>query len=228
MSRPTRHRILAIFAFALTVLAVAVIFINWQDSDLDAAFQAEQPQQKSPLDDDDVDVDGDGDGESTQKKFDVVINRPSFVPQVDTGSKDIDGHAVTVACATCHATREPNVENRATKDLDQFHAGLKIQHGQLTCLSCHNSNNYNSLRLADGTELSFSDSMQLCAQCHGPQFRDYQNGSHGGMTGYWDLNRGPRQRNHCTDCHDPHWPEFQKMLPVFAPRDRFPAAKAHH
>ncbi len=56
MSRPTRHRILAIFAFALTVLAVAVIFINWQDSDLDAALQAEQPRQKSPLDGDDADV----------------------------------------------------------------------------------------------------------------------------------------------------------------------------
>jgi hypothetical protein len=64
--------------------------------------------------------------------------------------------------------------------------------------------------------------MDLCGQCHGPQARDYAHGAHGGMTGYWDLSRGPRERNNCIDCHDPHAPAFPKVRPVFAPKDRFP------
>jgi formate-dependent nitrite reductase cytochrome c552 subunit len=64
------------------------------------------------------------------------------------------------------------------------------------------------------------DAMQLCAQCHGPQFRDYTHGSHGGMQGHWDLSRGPRLRNHCVDCHDPHTPQFQPSNPVLPPADR--------
>ena len=39
------------------------------------------------------------------------------------------------------------------------------------------------------------------------------------MTGHWDLTKGPRKRNHCTTCHDPHAPAFPKMLPVFKPLD---------
>jgi predicted CXXCH cytochrome family protein len=95
-------------------------------------------------------------------------------------------------------------------------------------VACHNpADNYATLRLADGTALAFSESMQLCAQCHGPQYRDYQRGSHGGMTGYWDLRRGPRVRNHCQHCHDPHAPQFPKVLPVAEPRDRFPPAQGN-
>ena len=77
------------------------------------------------------------------------------------------------------------------------------------------------MRLADGRVLEFVDSMQLCAQCHGPQHRDWQRGSHGGMTGHWDLARGPRERNHCVVCHDPHAPQLQQVSPAPPPRDRF-------
>ena len=68
------------------------------------------------------------------------------------------------------------------------------------------------------------EAMQLCAQCHGPQTRDYRRGSHGGMQGYWDLSRGDRVRNHCVDCHDPHAPAFPRFTPLPPPRDRFPPA----
>jgi hypothetical protein len=40
------------------------------------------------------------------------------------------------------------------------------------------------------------------------------------MRGYWDLTRGPRERNTCTDCHDVHAPLYPKVRPVFPPRDR--------
>ncbi|MBK1879885.1 hypothetical protein [Pelagicoccus mobilis] len=129
------------------------------------------------------------------------------------------GRQTEVACTTCHTTRSPQTDQKLPEDLDEFHQGLKKQHGSLSCLSCHNADNYDTLRLADGSAVSFENTMQLCAQCHGPQFRDYTNGSHGGMNGYWDLSRGPRTRNACNVCHDPHAPAYPQLIPVFPPKD---------
>jgi formate-dependent nitrite reductase cytochrome c552 subunit len=148
----------------------------------------------------------------------VVIRKPDSAPWVDSGKKDAQGRPVMVACATCHDTRDPKYATNDGGQLKEFHQGLQFQHGAQTCLSCHNAEDYNTLKRADGQALDFSGSMQLCSQCHGPQFRDYQNGSHGGMTGYWDLKQGPRERNHCTDCHDPHHPEYPQVMPVFPPK----------
>lgn len=143
------------------------------------------------------------------------------VPSMPTVQTDVITHSgatAEVACATCHTTRTP-APTRNTEDLDEFHQGLVMKHGDLSCLSCHNSDNYDTLKLADGTEVGFENVMQLCAQCHGPQSRDYHNGSHGGMNGYWDLSRGPRQRNACTVCHDAHAPAYPQLMPVFPPKD---------
>jgi nitrate/TMAO reductase-like tetraheme cytochrome c subunit len=148
----------------------------------------------------------------------VVIRKPKGTALVDSGKKDMHGQAVMVACATCHDTRDPNFKSNSGESLKEFHQGLKTRHGEQTCLSCHNPQDYNTLKRADGRSLGLYESMQLCAQCHGPQYRDYQNGSHGGMTGHWDLKQGPRERNHCTDCHDPHHPQYPLVMPVFPPK----------
>lgn len=148
----------------------------------------------------------------------VVIRTPTGAPRVDSGQVDATGKPVTVACATCHDTREPNYEIRSGLALKNFHQGLQFAHGEQSCLSCHNANDYDTLKLADGRPLEFSQSLMLCAQCHGPQHRDYQNGSHGGMQGYWDLTRGGRTRNTCTDCHDPHHPAYPQVMPLFPPK----------
>ena len=148
----------------------------------------------------------------------VSIRKPDAAPLVDSGKVDPHGQPVMVACATCHDTRAPNLAANNGESLKEFHKGLKYQHGSQTCLSCHNSTDYGALKRADGRSIDFSESMQLCAQCHGPQYRDYQNGSHGGMTGHWDLKQGPRERNHCTDCHDPHHPAYPQVMPVFPPK----------
>ena len=67
--------------------------------------------------------------------------------------------------------------------------------------------------------MRLADAQQLCAQCHGPQTRDYVHGSHGGMSGYWDKTKGERVRRACVDCHDPHAPAYPAWTPVFPPRD---------
>ncbi len=159
--------------------------------------------------------------EPSQAPFETLIRKPQGLPTVSTGLKDAEGKAVTVNCNTCHATKPPNSELRVGTSLTLFHQGMKGLHGNLTCISCHNpSDGYQSLRLADGKQIAFPDVMQLCAQCHGPQFRDYQHGAHGGMTGYWDLTKGPRQRNNCIDCHDPHAPKYPQVRPSPGPQDR--------
>ncbi len=148
-------------------------------------------------------------------------HRPSgFAPSVAAGVTDQAGNPVSISCATCHATRPPARDQGLGGSVPTtFHQGLKYAHANLSCLSCHHQDDYDMLRLADGRSVPFAEAQQLCAQCHGPQTRDYLAGSHGGMTGYWDKTKGPRVRNTCTDCHDPHAPAYPMLTPVFAPID---------
>ncbi len=162
-------------------------------------------------------IEGDVQSDQSKKRYGVKVNRPAGPPRVLTDHKDVHGNVVTVACSSCHATKKPNPALTQASQLTQFHQGMTFRHGNLSCLSCHNSGDYDALRLADGRKIAYRNVMDLCAQCHGPQHRDYQRGSHGGMRGYWDLTKGPRQRNNCVDCHDPHVPRYQKVLPVFPP-----------
>lgn len=158
-------------------------------------------------------------------QYPVVTRQPPLPQGIPTGTTDPHGQPVSLKCFTCHSVRESNPHTAQSADLDEFHQGLKIAHGQLTCISCHGEKDgYSSLKLADGRPLAYSESMRLCAQCHGPQYGDYQHGAHGGMTGHWDLTRGGRERNHCLHCHDPHAPQYPQFAPVAGPRDRFPPA----
>ncbi|NND95797.1 MAG: hypothetical protein HKN47_00540 [Pirellulaceae bacterium] len=167
--------------------------------------------------------------ESAQR-FTTTIRRPTGPPTIALHQADPQGRTGDIACSTCHSVREPDFTNRSPTDLDQFHQNMPMSHGSLTCYSCHNPADADKLRLADSTAVEYPDVMTLCAQCHGSQFRDYKHGAHGGMSGYWDLSRGPRARNNCIDCHDPHVPKFPSMQPTFKPRDRFlnPPHEASH
>lgn len=159
---------------------------------------------------------------TNKKLHPVVINTPNGPDGVETGEFDFRGNKVVLECSACHEIRKPNAANATTQDLNEFHRGLSVSHGKLMCIACHNADDgYETLHLADGRSVEYADTVALCAQCHGPQFRDYQNGSHGGMTGYWDRTQGSRQRNHCVDCHDPHAPQYPMVLPAAGPNDRF-------
>ncbi|MBL8867969.1 MAG: hypothetical protein KF873_23440 [Gemmataceae bacterium] len=158
----------------------------------------------------------------------VAIRRPAGPPSVPTGTLDEKGRPVTIACANCHATKPAVADAKLGSPLKLFHQGLIGQHGTLSCVSCHNpTDGYASLRLADGKSVPYAEVMTLCAQCHGPQFRDYQHGAHGGMTGYWDLSKGSRVRNNCVDCHDSHAPKYPTVTPAPGPNDRNPSGGGH-
>jgi hypothetical protein len=149
--------------------------------------------------------------------------------KLDTGKRGVKGEPILASCATCHAEHLKAPYAKTTADLKEFHVGKAFAHGKLVCGACHDLQDRERLHLADGTPLALAEVQQLCGQCHGTQARDYAKGAHGGMNGYWDLRKGPRTRNSCVDCHNPHTPKYPSYAPVQKPRDRFlePAPAVH-
>ncbi len=150
------------------------------------------------------------------------ISQPASLRGIRVGT-DAEGRPIRVDCMSCHAVRD-EYDVPATdsiEGLENVHAGMFYRHGAMTCRSCHDPERADRLRLADGRTIEMAEALQLCAQCHGPQVRDWQAGSHGGMRGYWDRRRGTATKNHCLDCHDPHDPRFPTWEPLPPTRDRF-------
>jgi hypothetical protein len=154
--------------------------------------------------------------------YPVRIHVPPEVGQAHTAEVDALGRSGRVTCVSCHAEREEPAVAPQAAAIDSVHTGMRFTHGDLSCFSCHDAtSDYDRLRLADGTLIPYVEVVTLCSQCHGPQRKDFEHGAHGGMTGYWDLTRGPRDKNSCVVCHDAHAPAFPAMQPRFKPIDRF-------
>ena len=156
------------------------------------------------------------------KAFPVTIREPKKLTSIESGLTASNAQELRVTCKSCHSLRPGAALPATAEALQSFHKGLTVRHGTLECGSCHDPAAPSArLRLASGKSLPIADALELCGQCHGPQLRDYRAGAHGGMSGYWDLSRGPRERDHCVDCHDPHAPRYVGGHPVHQPRDRF-------
>ncbi len=127
----------------------------------------------------------------------------------------IEVAGTTKTCQDCHSIFESNP--RPTDALVQ-HQHILLDHGTNdACLNCHDDDDRGRLRLRDGETVAFADSPQLCAQCHGPTYRDWTLGSHGRTNGYWDREAGPQERQMCVACHDPHAPAFPQIEPFPGP-----------
>jgi len=79
-----------------------------------------------------------------QARYPVVIRPGPEAPQVWATLPGADGVPARVACSTCHATRRPDTGNASGAALNEFHQGLRYQHGGLSCLSCHHAGNYDT------------------------------------------------------------------------------------
>jgi len=158
--------------------------------------------------------------------YPVETHSPTTLGVADTSLTE--GRTIGVSCETCHGPTPSRSWAASPDGPETFHETIEIEHGDLSCSTCHDHEDRTLLHLADGSPLDLRDAMTLCAQCHGVQFRDYRRGSHGGMSGYWDLRRGPRLRNHCVDCHAPHAPAYASVLPVHPPRDRYLQTNPRH
>jgi hypothetical protein len=105
--------------------------------------------------------------------------------------------------------------NRKPRKLDQYHQEISLNHMPGGwCFDCHNPDNRDKLRLANGGTVPFEESYRLCGQCHGTVLRDWEVGLHGKRTGMWN---GEKQYLLCAHCHWPHDPVFKPLAPMPAP-----------
>jgi hypothetical protein len=118
-------------------------------------------------------------------------------------------------CSDCHADMETNPERRVLED-EHVEISRMFNHAseQRWCLDCHNQDDRDRLRLANGDPVAFEESYNLCGQCHGTIFRDWKAGIHGKRTGEWN---GRKQYRLCVHCHNPHSPRFKPIKPLPPP-----------
>lgn len=115
-------------------------------------------------------------------------------------------------CSQCH---QGMPVNRKPRKLEQMHQDIVLKHmPDGWCFDCHNPDNRDKLRLANGKLVSFEESYYLCGQCHGTVFRDWKVGLHGKRTGMWN---GEKQYLLCVHCHWPHEPVFKSIRPLPPP-----------
>ncbi len=133
-------------------------------------------------------------------------------------------------CAECHPPDDPVKIDYAvdgTVILPKAHSNLdRMAHGRYLrnedCYNCHESNRLDHLHTPEGKEITFDQATELCAGCHGTQYRDWEAGAHGRRSGYWNRATGPMQRQECASCHDPHAPAFTPLIPQAPPHALHP------
>jgi len=118
-------------------------------------------------------------------------------------------------CSECHALfPSPEVPRETLLQ----HTHIVLDHGlNDRCYNCHSRENRDVLVKHGGETLPFERAAELCAQCHGTVFRDWQDGTHGRTTGSWMTDAPAQRRLKCTECHDPHSPAFPRMEPLPGP-----------
>ena len=120
----------------------------------------------------------------------------------------------TFPCSDCHADLEPDPTPRVLGMHEEIAESFHHAEQQRWCLDCHNPDNRDKLRLANGQLIDFEHSYELCGQCHGTIYRDWKAGVHGKRTGYWN---GRKEYRLCVHCHNPHHPRFEPIVPEPAP-----------
>ncbi len=120
-------------------------------------------------------------------------------------------------CSECHEDMEANHRRRMLED-EHVEISEMFNHAseQRWCLDCHNPDDRDVLRLANGDLVPFEESYNLCGQCHGTIFRDWKAGIHGKRTGEWN---GKKQYRLCVQCHNPHSPKFKPIKPMPPPNN---------
>lgn len=135
----------------------------------------------------------------------------------------------TYPCTDCHDNKDQKA-NPKIRELVDEHDTFQLEHGdgQFWCLTCHNTEDRNSLVGMKGQKVSFDESYKLCAQCHAPRAKDFYFGGHGKRVGNWN---GDKKLKACVECHNPHSPAIKPRMPVAVPKLRpgiaTPAKQVH-
>jgi len=118
-------------------------------------------------------------------------------------------------CNGCHQIFQS--VGTAGRPLD-YHGDVHLSHGlNNRCVNCHDSGDMERLTLRDGATVAFKDTPQLCSQCHGTVYRDWQRGTHGKTLGSWVTRSAEQRRLSCNECHNPHSPKYDPYVPLPGP-----------
>jgi hypothetical protein len=113
-------------------------------------------------------------------------------------------------CMECHKDqKDPKRRELGFHDEQQSVFDHDAEHRW--CLDCHDLQNRDVLRLANGDPVPFTESYRLCGQCHGDKYRDWRVGVHGRRVGMWD---GAKTYLLCVSCHNPHSPRFKGVREI--------------
>lgn len=117
-----------------------------------------------------------------------------------------------IACIDCHKGLKINTKIRTLtqthKDFVFNHPGFDKQ--SRWCYYCHYTGAFDKLTMEDGRILEYKDSHLLCQQCHPGNYREWELGFHGRVTG--EL-AGVKQSLSCVNCHNSHTPAIQQRVP---------------
>ena len=127
----------------------------------------------------------------------------------------LDRTGFTYQCSECHKDfKTPVRSNNPAGE----HTNIKLNHGEdMGCLACHHPDIRGSYVGHEGREIPQDKPVLLCAKCHGTIYRDWKEGVHGRMNGFWDIRQGPSTKLVCIQCHDPHQPVFKALAPMPPP-----------
>ena len=116
-------------------------------------------------------------------------------------------------CSQCHdgKTMKPDTKRRELAFHDEQQSVFDHDAEHRWCLDCHDYENRDVLRLANGDQVPFTESYRLCGQCHGDKYRDWRAGVHGKRIGHWD---GEKTYFLCVNCHNPHSPRFKGVKEI--------------
>lgn len=94
------------------------------------------------------------------------------------------------------------------------HQKIGMAHGKnRRCFNCHYIADRNRFTGPGDRFFEVWQVPQLCGHCHGVQYTQWTQGTHGLRQGTWHPAATESTVNHgCTQCHDPHSPSF-----VYAP-----------
>jgi len=155
----------------------------------------------------DVDLTDTPDAPTVQVPASLVSTAPLRV--IIRGAPTIKAGGFDLRCSECHRLFPSRVDARSTM---AQHRHIVLNHGlNDRCLNCHDQSDRNRLRLHDGSTVPFDEAQDLCSNCHGPTFRDWERGMHGRTNGYWNTDLGEQRRLTCTECHNPHSPDIPPM-----------------
>jgi hypothetical protein len=151
-------------------------------------------------------------GASEPPTADVMLEEMVLEKPAPLLRHTLDGEELE--CTECHEDQDPSEFARRELTLDHTDIVLKHDERNRWCLDCHDAENRNMFRLANGRLVPPEESFRLCGQCHGDKFRDWRAGVHGRRTGQWN---GKKTYLVCVHCHNPHQPQFQPIPPMPVP-----------